>query len=142
MTSVHYVGVPGGVKAEVAAAIRKYRKALPPWLARLQVEYASKAEGDDVRGAIAAVRVMEEYRHATMTIYGERWHGTLESERDRIIVHELMHTYGTRLADVANELLGPIEEDDVVGRAMEETLRRAVESQTEDLAQMVVRLVG
>lgn len=142
MTKIVYVGVPSSIKREVAAIIAKYRAALPGWLERLTFEFLISPEYGS-EGAIAQIEVRYEYRHASIRIHGKEWERP-DVDKERVIVHELMHCHVSPIEKLAHSLLdrraeaGENEAADPLLEAMYEQVRIAMESTVEDVALAVI----
>lgn len=123
---------PHKEKAEVKRLLRQFRAVIPAWVNTLTISW------DDSLSAIADMTVSEEYRAATMRL-GTQWM-TNPEHHEKAVLHELCHLYTCPLQALAIRLVqehhaGPS------ATLLEESIRRASERATEDLADAFMKVI-
>jgi hypothetical protein len=119
----------------VAGVVRKYESFLPRWVEHITVTIDTDEE------SIAEIRVMEQYRRATITL-GRNWATSFTNlDQEALILHELMHLYTTPVACMGKEAVRAFfpDEETPGTRLAWDAIDRACERATEDLAQMILR---
>lgn len=117
------------VKRTFEPLIKKHAHLIPSWCHVLHCDFATESED----GVIASITPLVEYRKAYLYIHSV-YLGCDEEERERAVVHELLHLQIAPVANVAAQLIRSIvtPESALAEWAWEEQ-RRAVEGAVEDL---------
>ncbi len=120
--------MPPEIRRAVLPLLRKHRAIVPAWCRQITVTYAQN--GDD--GAIATCQPSVRYRHAFVNI-APPFLSETPANRERVVVHELVHITLAPLADYAAQIIARVGEA-ALREHMEAELAERDESVTQDLA--------
>jgi hypothetical protein len=118
-------------KGTVESIIRKWAFVIPKWVDQVIITSTNEQY-------VAQMSVKEEYRTCTLYL-GCDWSSSFTVDDDeKIILHELCHLYTIPIARVAKEAIDHFFEEETPGtKIAKDTITRAMERCTEDLAIML-----
>ncbi|MGE0294946.1 MAG: hypothetical protein AB7P97_21580 [Hyphomonadaceae bacterium] len=122
-------------RSEIESSLSKFSWLIPGWLHRLHVNLVL-SDGD---GVMASIRVHYEYREACLDVMPD-WLNQPGPERDRQILHELLHLHLALIADFARDTFNTLSspnDGSKINTFINNELRTRHESATQDLAEAI-----
>jgi len=125
--------LPPETREAIAPLLERWIHLAPTWCHTIYVDFS----GDDERGTCLSTNVRAEYRNATVFVH-PNWLLGLPHEREREVVHEILHLALHPMAVLLHDLLERLVDDESVfhGWVLEEW-RRKIEEAVSDLTHAV-----
>lgn len=128
--------MPDDLRRMLGRYVERWSWLAPRWCEELIVRF-EEIEGD----GLAECSVRRDYRWAHIMIGPGFLASYRETERDEIIIHELLHIHHTALSEVFGDILDTYVADDKQRKMLAAQKQRAIEMMTVDLTTSLVARV-